>query len=50
MYIILCILKDKYSQNPKELIRIIKKCLETESVMAQQNNVCIVHIYIILNK
>jgi len=30
--------KEKYSQNPKELIRIIKKCLESESLMAQQNN------------
>lgn len=37
------ILQDKYSQNPKELIRIIKKCLESESLLAHQNNVNIIN-------
>lgn len=39
---VVLILQDKYSQNPKELIRIIKKCLESESLLAQQNNVRII--------
>lgn len=37
-------LQDKYSQNPKELIRVIKKCLESESLLVQ-NNVCIRNVY-----